>query len=467
MHESRPGLRTHQVAGIEWINRVGRGLLADEPGLGKTRQAIEAFDGGRNLIIAPAMVIDSGTWDDELARWSADPSKWTQATYTKLNQRQTLATGGNRPLAGLPRPEFAGPWDAIVVDEAHYTKNRGTNWTETVEMLAKSSGALLEMTGTPISHWANDLFPMLRCLHPSETRPGARFGSYWRWVGEWFDVQPSRFGGANARVIGDLLACDRGCLKRPPSDPCDHYREFMRANLGDRFLLRRREDVLDLPPLTIQKVLTPLDVAQRRMYKEIKKDFATKTAEGASFEAWSTGSQVSAMMKLTTSAWLLDKKGPPKGGKLEVLREDLANRTRPTLVLAHYRDSLEACEAVAASQGLTVARIDGSSSASERRNAVVGFQHGELDVLVGSLEVVSEGLNLTVSDQVIFVEKSFKPSRNKQARDRIHRMGQIRPCTAREYVAPKSLDEEKDKMLAVKTDRQMRMLAAPDFLKMM
>lgn len=206
-------LLEHQRRGAQWARFVNRGLLADEPGLGKTRQAIEAFDGGRNLVVAPALILQSGTWQREIEAWSRHPNRWVLASYTSLNLRERTGGSGNRPIAGRARPEFKGPWDALVLDEAHYIKGRGTNWTATALALGKHSDFALALTGTPISNWAPDVFTTLQLLNPDESGRGGKFGSYWRWVESWFEVSASRFGGEGSREIGELLACERACLQ--------------------------------------------------------------------------------------------------------------------------------------------------------------------------------------------------------------------------------------------------------------
>lgn len=451
-----PPLMGHQAGDVEWAQRIRRGLLANEPGLGKSRSAITATSGARTLIIAPSMVITGGTWSDELEKWADDPSLYTVAPYSMLNLRK-----GNSPQRAL-RPEFKQPWDAVIVDEAHYTKGRNTSWTWAVDQVTRPAEMVVEMTGTPIPGWAQDLFPLLRVLHgPAESRPGGAYGSFWRWAERWFDCSPTRFSNGNP-VCGELLACDRSCLTRPHYDPCAHYGRFMDENLGDRYRRMLRDDCLDLPPLTQATIEVPMTAAQRRVYREMKLQFATMIS-GQEVLSWSQGSLNVNIDKITTSPWLLTKEGPPRGGKLDRLAFDLAGRSRPTLVLAHYNDSVEACAAVAALGGASVATVNGRTSKAQDADSIRRFKAGRVDVLCASLEKVAEGVQLTAADMVIFVEKSFKPYRNTQALYRIHRLGQTRACTALDYVTPQTVDSRKRRLLATKTDRQMRYLSPREF----
>ena len=55
-----------QREGVDWLIHTLRALLADEPGLGKSAQLLKAAV-EPVIIVAPAMVLESGTWDDEIA----------------------------------------------------------------------------------------------------------------------------------------------------------------------------------------------------------------------------------------------------------------------------------------------------------------------------------------------------------------------------------------------------------------
>jgi SNF2 family DNA or RNA helicase len=81
-------------------------------------------------------------------------------------------------------------------------------------------------------------------------------------------------------------------------------------------------------------------------------------------------------------------------------------------------------------------------------------------VLVGSLDVLAEGLTFTQADLCIFVEKSPKTYRNEQAARRIWRMGQTRPVTVYDYVTPGTVDEGLRRLIADKAEDQLRTLTA-------
>jgi SNF2 family DNA or RNA helicase len=467
----RPPLAEHQRTGIAWIGQEGRGVLGDEPGLGKSRVAIEAFDGGRVLVVAPSMVIAGGTWTEELEKWSDHPENFTVAPYSMLNARNGATTnfGSKKYPKYKLRDDVMGNWDAVIVDEAHYTKGRSTSWTWAVEEISKRAGGVLEMTGTPMPNWAHELYTMLRVIWPEEAKRGTgEFGGYNRWVDKWFIRVPNKFN-PRAMDIGGLKACgyDRTCVDRPANDPCVHFHEFAQANLGPRFLRRLRDDVLDLPKLTETDISTPMDTTQARMYRELKKEYVTLSENSEEIVAWTPGSRNVMLDRITTSSWFLDMEGEPRGGKLERLRFDLENRSRPTLVLAHYRDTVDACVRVAESTGARAAAVHGGVSLKDKSRIVADFKSGRLDVLVGSLETLAEGLTLTVADMVIFVEKSYKPSRNEQALRRVHRMGVERPVTALDYITPNSVDANKRSLLASKTDQQMRVLTAAMFRQLL
>jgi len=454
-------LRPYQKTGLDFLRANPRAFLADEMGLGKSAQMILASE-GKTLIVAPAMVLDGGTWRDEIEKWCPERAEdITCVPYTSLVQRE------GRKITRNARPEYRGPWDTVILDEAHYLKGRKTSWTIALRPILKRAGRVIYATGTPVPNWAQEIFEVAQGLWPERAKPGGELGSYWRWADRWFDTEPDIVYRAGKQLevprVGGLLACDWTCEERDPLDPCDHFKDFFAANLGERFLQRLRDDVLtDLPPLTIETVYTPMTANQRRMYREVKKDFVAELGDGRLKVAWNSGAKNVLLDKIATGASILDpSEDAMKGsGKLQRLAYDLADRTRPTLVVAHFQTSVEAAARVAEGLGMSCGVIHGGTSRPDRRRIVETFKAGQLDVLCGSLETIAEGLQLTAADLVIFLETSFKPSRNQQAMRRIHRLGQERPCTALDYITPDSIDEGKRELLKAKTDQQIRIMTA-------
>ena len=54
---------------------------------------------------------------------------------------------------------------------------------------------------------------------------------------------------------------------------------------------------------------------------------------------------------------------------------------------------------------------------------------------------LSESVNLQRASQVIFLDRSWNPAQNIQARDRVYRNGQTKPVTVVDIVARNTVDE--------------------------
>lgn len=439
-------LRGYQQDGVEWLRARPRCLLGDEPGLGKSAQLLRAAE-GRTLVVAPAMVLDGGVWSDEWERWAPDLDV-TTVPYSSITVREKTEKGGSKPLGRL-RPEYRGHWDTVILDEAHYLKGRNTTWTEAI--LRLQADRVMLATGTPVPNWAHELFVTLKLLRPEEAKPGGSLGSYWRWVEEWFHTAPSRWN-PRAKDIGALKACTAACNR------CRHWVDFHRANLGDLFLQRLRSDVLtDLPPLTEVTVPCQMGAAQKKLYRELKKHFIAWTESGAEVVAWNKAALSVKLAKVVTGVELVDPTS--KGSaKMDALLGNLESQAQPALVVAHFQPACEFARDALLRAGKTVRLVYGPTSRSDRLAAVRDFNGGHVDVLVGSLDVISEGLTLTRADTVHFLERSWRPSKNEQTRRRIHRIGQTRPVTSYTYVTAGTVDDRLTYLLETKSDQEIRAL---------
>ena len=143
----------YQKAGIAYALKLGNALIADEPGLGKTIQAVgvsNALPDVRTiLIMAPASL--KINWNREFEKWDtkglsvgrvADgkPDSWPDTDVVVINfdlveQHYDRLT--------------EKPWDILVIDEAHALKNEDAKRTRAI--LGHGSGQKREPGIPPLS----------------------------------------------------------------------------------------------------------------------------------------------------------------------------------------------------------------------------------------------------------------------------------------------------------------------------
>jgi TATA-binding protein-associated factor len=88
-------------------------------------------------------------------------------------------------------------------------------------------------------------------------------------------------------------------------------------------------------------------------------------------------------------------------------------------------------------------RMDGSTPANRRHGVVQTFNADpSIDVLLLTTHVGGLGLNLTGADTVIFVEHDWNPSKDLQAMDRAHRLGQKRTVNVYRLITRGTLEEK-------------------------
>jgi SNF2 family DNA or RNA helicase len=448
----------HQVTGVEYLKRTPRALLADEPGLGKTAQALLAAE-PPVLIVAPAML--AGTWANEVALWRPEWTKddWTWVSYSSLCERVTsVAESGHKTSKALDRAKWQlreTDWHTIVYDEAHYLKSRKAKWTKAA--LGLRSERVVMLTGTPIPNWSYELYVLLRILHGVKD-PDYR--SYWRFIETWFSWWNPPWGDGRQREISGL----KGGVT---------WEDFAVGTGLDKLMLRRlRDDVLkDLPPLTEQTILVEMGAVQRKAYNDLKKDYYAWIEEaGVEVAAFSDGGLYVKLAKATTGIPVLLEQSTLQTGsaKLDALKELLQEREgSPVVVFCHFRATAACCVDLGMCEGRKVGLIMGGIPQEERDEIVRAFQSGELDMLVGTLATLSEGVTLTKADTCIMVEHAWRPSQNEQAMRRLHRIGQKRPVTVIHLVTEKSLDQRILALLAAKQGQQIAALRAAEFASLL
>ena len=167
-------LRHYQEFGTKYILHQKRVLLGDEMGLGKTIQAIAAMNhlhhkGHRYfLVICPAGL---------LLNWKREIEKLTDMQAYMLHGSGFSDFEIWKSDGGIVVINYEGldkiifdkdfPLDMVVVDEAHFVKNKDAQRTRnTVRMIEQAEYALY-MTGTAIENNVDEMCYLIECLNPS------------------------------------------------------------------------------------------------------------------------------------------------------------------------------------------------------------------------------------------------------------------------------------------------------------
>ena len=122
---------------------------------------------------------------------------------------------------------------------------------------------------------------------------------------------------------------------------------------------------------------------------------------------------------------------------------DIINKGRKSVIFSQWTTCLDLLETMCQHYGIPVFRFDGNvSSLDERNNVIEQFASSEtVRVLLISLGAGAEGIDLTCADTVVLVEPSWNRAIEKQAIDRVHRLGQKVPTKVYKLTLTNSIEK--------------------------
>lgn len=407
-----------QRQGADWLRDHPRSYLADPPGWGKTRQLLTAMSesgADHSTVICTAPIRDAGVWEHEAAAIGYDlPMR--VVSYQQMLKEPILDPG------------------AVAIDEAHYLKNRKVKWGPNIEVTARRADVAYEASGTPMPN-ANgtELYNQLATILPMP--------SYWKWVEEWFVISTDAY--SQYKVTGRLLGCQLDGCPTGTFESCEHWAAFHAANYGPEVMLRRPEADIDIPPMAgyDTPLLTPMVKEQAKAYRDLKDTLLAELSDGTTIEALSASAKFAKLWQASTGLSSADPGAPDKhSGKLALLEDVLLERTGPVLVGVYFHTTAAAVTRMCDRLGLSWVPFGASTSPAQRKESYRAFRTGSVDVMIGSISVVAEGLTLTAANQVVMVERHWLPDVNLQVAKRVHRRGQTASVMVRQLVTPKSVD---------------------------
>ena len=416
-------------------------LLADEPGLGKTAQALlaaEAAEAYPLLVVVPNVV--KINWAREVGLWTSGRA----VTVVYGDGRGVDAFSDivvvnyevlDRHVGWFSTFGFRG----MVVDEAHFIKNKTSQRSRHVLELSErirsrtTRPLLMALTGTPLINDVED------------------FTTIWQFLG-WIDhSEPS------AELMASL---ERNGLT--PMDP--GFLPAARAAVIDLGIVRRRKvDVAaDIPARRIADVPIELDGPLGRSILDAERLLARRLVRRYhdALEAQAPGTVFTGIdhaLVRRVAGWerqdakraddeenvfsMMRRIGQAKAVPAADYAAQIARSAGKVVVFAKHVDVMDAAEQTFAQRGLGYTSIRGNQTPRARQDAIDVFSNDpSVSVAVCSLAAAGVGLNLQVASNVVLAELSWTDAEQTQAIDRVHRIGQDEPVTVWRIIAAQTID---------------------------
>ncbi len=437
-------------------------LLADEPGLGKTAEALlaaEAANAYPLLVVVPSVV---------KINWAREAELWVPNRATTVVHGNGDTVDGfadivvvnyevlDRHVGWFGTFGFRG----MVVDEAHFIKNKSSQRSQHVLELSKrvrsrtTRPLLMALTGTPLINDIDD------------------FRAIWQFLG-WID---------ETEPLAELMdALEQTGLT--PADPGFHA--AARKCVIDLGIVRRRKvDVAaDIPARRTADLHVELDEKVDRSIRAAERDLARRLV--ARYEAAlanrraGAGDGIDHDLVRKVASWeqrdasttaagdnvfsMMRRIGQAKAGLAADYAAQLARSAGKVVFFAKHIDVMDAAEEAFAKQGLRFSSIRGDQTPTSRQKNIDAFvTDPDVAIAVCSLTAAGVGLNLQVASNIVLAELSWTDAEQTQAIDRSHRIGQTEPVTAWRIIAARTIEGKIAELIDSKAGLAARALDGAD-----
>jgi SNF2-related domain/Helicase conserved C-terminal domain len=416
-------------------------LLADEPGLGKTAQALLAAQAANAyplLVVVPNVV---------KTNWAREAGLWTP------NRSATVIHGNGDTIDGFAdiiivnyevldrHVGWIGDlgFRGMVVDEAHFIKNKSSQRSQHVLELSERLRSrvvrplLMALTGTPLINDIED------------------FRAIWQFLG-WID---------DKKPLAELM----DSLEATGLTPADSgfYRAARKCVVDLGIVRRRKVDVAaDIPARRIADLPVELDEKASRSIRKAERELARRLVSRyeSALERRTSGSVVEGIdhdLVRQVATWerkdattsktdgnvftMMRRIGQAKAGLAADYAAQLSRSAGKVVFFAKHIDVMDVAEEAFAERGIRFSSIRGDQTSAARQKQIDAFVNDpDVAIAVCSLTAAGVGINLQVASNIVLAELSWTDAEQTQAIDRSHRIGQKEPVTAWRIIAAQTID---------------------------
>ena len=363
----------HQQEAKLFLLSRRRAILADQPRVGKTLPtAAAALENLPALIVCPA--IAKTVWEAAFSKLAPNVSVHVvngKRGASEVNSADITIINYDVLHYGVTHVDR---YNTLVLDECHRIKNPKAARTKAAMLAMKKVGHVYALSGTPIPNRPIELWPVLHGL-----------GVY---RGGWFD-----FAARYAKMWSAPWGLDTSGASNLPE-----LKELMRPHV----LRRKKENIF-------------------KDYKDpqvslITFDLATDKREQA-FDADALMANPNALLAFEGLAEIMREAGMRKVSAASEFIDDLLQAGDPVVVFAHHKDVVAELEKLLMAHKPVI--VVGDTSRAKRDMAIADFQSGKTKLIIGNIAAMSEGVDLSAADTIVFVECTWSTSALEQASSRV------------------------------------------------
>lgn len=422
-----------QKASLAYALERKHTLIADEPGLGKTPQAIafaNEIRAQRTLVICPASI---------RRQWAKRIQEWTTQRMPRIhivlnskrgvhpNAEWTICSYDLTRSEGIARALAKGRYDLLVLDEAHYLKTIDAGRTRAVfgggtkrdvACLADCSERILALTGTPLPNRPREAYTLARHL-------------CWDSI-DWQSEEHFRERFNPSATVERIDSRGRPYVY---VDERTGRHSELQNRLRSHFMVRHlKKDVLTQLPEVV------CDIVQMETTGPVKLALQAESMLNIDVDTVLEGGMTADVMG--NLAVVRHQMGvalaPQAASYAEMILEGGEDKL---VIFAHHKKVLDILEHELRPYG--VCRIDGSTRDKETVKEEF-IRNPAKKVLIGNLMSVGTGTDglQEVCRRGMFAECDWTWGVNAQGIDRLHRNGQDRGVLFEFLVAPGSLSEK-------------------------
>ena len=401
----------YQKQGIAYALQKKRCFFGDQPGLGKTLQAIGTSFIAKTwpvLVICPASL--KINWHRYYEMGCCDVFITNYESLKKFFV-EDFAGGVTRSIKLKP---VASLFKCVIIDESHRCKSSKTQQSKICYKLCQGKEYRFLLTGTPSINGPGDLIQQLKIMNRLDD-----FGGYKSFEANF--MQGPR-QASNLEMLNWRL-----------------------WNTG--FFRREKAKVLDQLPDKMRQVVN-VDITNRKEYQDAEHDLlsylaAYENADDEKLRRAERGKVMVQMQKLRQIA---------ARGKISAAVEfiqDIIDSGEKLIVFAFLKEVVQEIKKVFPN----AVTIVGDNTSQERQDAVDRFQNDpKCNLIICNYKSAGVGLTLTASSRVAFVEFPWTFADCEQAEDRAHRIGQKNSVNCYYFLGKNTIDESIWDIIQTKKD---------------